>query len=241
MMRVLAAIAFSVLMVVFQAREASSQTTPQGGVAVKMSTLGVGFDGGVAVADQANVRVGVNFFNFNHDFDNDGITMAAQLKMRSVSAQFDWYPFAGSFHLSPGLMLYNGNRVEATASTPGGTQFTLGNETLLSSSISPVRGDAKIAFKRVAPSVLFGWGNVVPRGEKRWSIPVELGVVFSRAPTATLNLAGSACLPNGTNCRNIATEPLLQQDLRQEEANLNDDLSVLKIIPVISFGFGYRF
>jgi hypothetical protein len=99
----------------------------------------------------------------------------------------------------------------------------------------------EIAFKRVAPIVSFGWGNVVPRGERHWSIPVELGVVFSRAPTATLNLAGSACLPNGTNCRNIATEPLLQADLRQEEANLNDDLSVLKMIPIISVGFSYGF
>jgi hypothetical protein len=240
-MRLFAAIACSVLMIVFQAREATSQTTSHGGVAAKVSTLGFGFDGGVPVTEQANVRVGVNFFNFNHDFDNDGITMAAQLKLRSVSAEFDWFPFSGSFHVSPGLMLYNGNRVEATAFTPAGTQFTLGNDTLLSSASSPVRGNATIAFKRVAPSVLFGWGSVVPRGEKRWSLPVELGVVFSRAPTATLSLAGSACLPNGTNCRNIATEPLLQADLRQEEANLNGDLSVLKILPVISFGFSYGF
>ena len=240
-MRLFAAIAVSVLMIGFQAREASSQTTPHGGVAVKLSTLGFGFDGAVPVAEQSNVRVGFNFFSFNHDFDNDGITMAAQLKLRSVSAQYDWYPFAGSFHLSPGLMLYNGNRVEATAFTPGGTQFTLGNDTLYSSPANPVRGDATIAFKRVAPSVVFGWGNVVPRGERHWSIPVELGVVFSRAPTATLNLAGSACLPNGSNCRNIASEPLLQADVQQEQANLNDDLSVLKIIPVISFGFSYGF
>jgi hypothetical protein len=241
MMRLFAAIAVSVLMIGFQAREASSQTASHAGVAAKVSTLGFGFDGAVPVAEQSNVRVGINFFSLNHDFDNDGITMAAQLKLRSVSAQYDWFPFAGSFHLSPGLMLYNGNRVEASAFTPGGTQFDLGGDTLLSSPSNPVHGNATIAFKRVAPSVVFGWGNVVPRGEKRWSIPVELGVVFSRAPTATLNLAGSACLPNGSNCRNIATEPLLQADLREEEAKLNDDLSVLKIIPVISFGFGYSF
>jgi len=29
--------------------------------------------------------------------------------------------------------------------------------------------------------------------------------------------------------------------VRQQEQNLNDDIEVLKIIPVISFGFGYRF
>lgn len=239
-MRVFAAIAISILMIGFQAREASSQTTHPG-VAAKLSTLGFGFDGAVPVAEQANVRVGVNFFTFSHDFDNDGITLAAQLKMRSVSAQFDWFPFNGGFHVSPGLMLYNGNRVEATAFTPGGTRFDLGDDTLLSNPASPVRGNATVGFKKVAPSIAFGWGNIAGRGERRWSIPVELGVVYSRSPTASLNLSGSACLPNGTNCRDIATEPRLQADLRTEEANLNDDLSALKIIPIISFGFGYRF
>ena len=91
------------------------------------------------------------------------------------------------------------------------------------------------------PAITFGWGNIATRGDRRWTIPVELGVVFSRAPTATLSLGGSACLQNGSNCRNIATEPVLQADVHQEEANLNDDLSFFKLIPVISFGFGYRF
>jgi hypothetical protein len=240
-MRLLIAIAISVLIIGFQARAANAQTTAHGGVLINLSTLGYGFGAAVPVAERANVRVGVNLLTFSHDFDNDGITMAAQLKLRSVNTYFDWFPFAGGFHVSPGLMLYNGNRVEATAFTPGGTTFDLGNDTLLSNPANPAHGDARIAFKRVAPIVAVGWGNVVPRGERHWSIPVELGVVFSRAPTATLSLAGSACLPNGTNCRNIATEPLLQADLRQEEANLNDDLSVLKIIPVISVGFSYGF
>jgi hypothetical protein len=33
----------------------------------------------------------------------------------------------------------------------------------------------------------------------------------------------------------------LQADVRQQEANLNDDIEVLKVIPVFSVGFGYRF
>jgi hypothetical protein len=228
-------------MLLAQAAVGHTQTTT-GGVDVKIGTLGIGFDGAVGVTEKANVRVGVNFFNFNHDFDNDGITMAAHLKLRSVMAQFDWFPTSGSFHVSPGVMLYNGNRVEAASSVPGGQQFTLGNERLMSNPSNPVNGDAKVKFEKVAPAITIGWGNLARGGsDRRWSIPVELGVVFSRAPTATLNLGGSACLANGTNCRNVATEPQLQADLRQEEANLNDDLEVLKVIPVFSVGFGYRF
>jgi hypothetical protein len=138
-------------------------------------------------------------------------------------------------------MLYNGNRVEATAFVPAGQQFTLGNDRLLSNPSNPVNGDSKVSFGKVAPQITVGWGNIATRGDRRWSLPVELGVVFSRAPTATLNLGGSACLPNGANCRNVATEPALQADVRQQEAKINDDINVLKVIPVLSFGFGYRF
>src|SRR2546421_1927517 len=231
--------ALAIVMVLLHASTGQSQT--YGGVGVKLGTLGIGFDGAVAATDRSNVRVGVNFFNFNHDFDNDGITLAAHLKLRSVTAQFDFFPTGGSFHVSPGLMLYNGNRVEATAFVPGGQQFTLGNDRLLSNPSNPVNGDSRGSFKKVAPQITIGWGNIATGGDRRWSLPVELGVVFSRAPTATLNLGGSACLPNGTNCRNVATEPLLQADVRQQEAKINDDIDVLKIIPVFSFGFGYRF
>ena len=230
----------SVLVLVTFASEARSQEL-HGGVGVKLGTLGIGFDGAVPVSDRVNVRGGVNFFNFNHDFDNDGITLAAQLKMRSVHAQVDFFPSNGSFHVSPGLMLYNGNRVEATAFVPPGTTFDLGGEQLLSSPSSPVSGRATVGFKKVAPSITVGWGNIVPRGNRRWSIPVEIGAVFSSAPTAAYTLAGSACLANGTNCRNIASDPRLQADVLQQQADLNSDLSMLKIIPVISFGFGYGF
>ena len=214
---------------------------PAGGMDVKIGTLGIGFDGAVGVNEKSNVRVGVNFFTYNHDFDNDGITLAAHLKLRSVMAQYDFFPTGGSFRVSPGLMIYNGNRVDADAFVPAGQQFNLGNERLMSNPSNPVNGSAKVSFEKVAPAVTVGWGNIATHADRRWTIPVELGIVFSRAPKAVLNLGGSACLPNGTNCRNVATEPQLQADVRQQEAKLNDDIDVLKVIPVFSVGFGYRF
>jgi hypothetical protein len=147
------------------------------GVAVKVSTLGVGLDTAFPVFERANIRVGLNAFTFNHDFDNDGIALAASLRMRSVSTYFDWFAFGGGFHISPGVMLYNGNQVSAVASVPAGHSFDLGDAELFSSAADPVKGTAKIAFNKVAPSLLIGWANIVPRGNRRWSIPFELGVV----------------------------------------------------------------
>ena len=211
------------------------------GVAIKVGSLGFGVDAAVPVAQKVNIRAGVNALSVNHDFDNDGIILAASLKLRSVSVYLDWFPFGGGFHVSPGVMLYNGNKVGAVVTVPGGESFDLGDEELFSSATDPVNGVAAIDFKRVAPALVIGWGNIVPRGDRRWSIPFELGLVYSRAPTATMVLGGSACTRSGTNCRKIATDANLQARLAQEVAQLNSDLSFLKLTPVVSLGFSFKF
>lgn len=232
-------------MLVAGSRIADAQTLSSphsnAGVAVKVSTLGVGFDLAVPVAERLNVRGEVNTFGLSHDFDQDGITLAAKLKLRSVAAFLDWFPFGGGFHVSPGLMIYNGNEVDANATVTGNKSFSLGDDNLISNPANPVTGTATVGFEKVAPALLLGWGNIIPRGDRRWSIPFELGVVYSRAPIATLSLAGSACAPNGTACRNIATEPVLQADVLKEQDQLNSDLKVLKAYPVLSLGFSYKF
>lgn len=65
-----------------------SSNKPTVGVAVKASTLGIGFDAAVRVHPKVNVRGGFNFFSLSHDFDDteNNIVYAGKLKLRSVSA-----------------------------------------------------------------------------------------------------------------------------------------------------------
>jgi hypothetical protein len=243
-MRIFQAFVVAASAVVFAAAPAAAQdpgTHSSVGVAGKVSTLGPGVDVAFPVLERANVRVGFNMFTFNHDFDDDGITFGASLKLRSVTAALDWFAFGGGFHVSPGVMVYNGNEVNILAFVPPGHTFDLGDDTLFSSATNPITGSGKIAFDKIAPSLTLGWGNIIPRGNRRWSIPFELGLVYSRSPTATVTFAGSACLRNGTNCRNVGTDPTLQADVAREQSNMNDDLAVLKILPVLSLGFSYKF
>jgi len=208
------------------------------GVAGKVSTLGIQIEAAKPILNHANIRLGFNVFGLSDTFDNDGINMAANLNLRSFDVYFDWFPGGGSFHLSPGLVLYNGNEVTATATVPQGRKFSLGNEDLISNNVS---GNASVSYERVAPSLLLGWGNLVPRGQRRWSIPVEIGIVYTRAPTASLTLTGTACDFRGQNCRSIAADPQLQSDLKSEQDDMNHDLKDLKIYPVIGVGFSYKF
>jgi hypothetical protein len=185
-------------------------------------------------------------FNYGRDFNQDGIDYGAQLRFRSIEAHYDW--FLGGFHISPGLILNNHNRVEGSADVAGGGSFTLGGNTYISNPANPVTGTAQIDFSknRVSPMLTAGVGNLLRRSGRRFSINFEGGVVFQSSPQAVLNLGGSACL-NGV-CQNVATNSQLQSDILAEQDKINNGTApydvmhkVLKYYPVISIGFGYRF
>lgn len=211
------------------------------GAGVRLSSLGLGGEAAVALTPRSNLRGGFSAFGYSRGFSKDGISYAAQLSLRSVEAHYDWYPFAGRFHLSPGLMVYDGNKATATASVPGGQTFTLGGTEYLSQPSGSIGGNGKVEFNKVAPTFLVGFGNLVPRHGWRFSVNFEAGVVFHGSPQATLGLTGTVCAPTGLNCRNAATDPTVQSSIVDEQRKLDSDMSAFKVYPVISLGFSYRF
>jgi hypothetical protein len=216
-------------------------TTPRLGAGIKVSLLGIGGEVAVPVTDRMDIRAGFNGLGYSRNFNKDGVAYAAQLSFRSVEAHYDWFPFGGSFHLSPGLLVYNGNKVTANASVPGGQTFDLDNTTYSSDPANPVTGKGKIDFKKVAPTFTVGWGSLLPRNGRHWSIPFEIGFAYQDAPRATLSLAGGVCDSTGLNCRDISSDPTAQSNIQAEQTKINKDVSPFKFYPLISIGFGYRF
>jgi hypothetical protein len=92
------------------------------GVGVKLSLLGVGGEAAFAVTHRTNVRVGFNAFSYGTSVGRDGITYGGNLAFRSVQATYDIFPLGG-FHLSPGVLLYNGNSISANVSAAGRRDF----------------------------------------------------------------------------------------------------------------------
>ena len=210
------------------------------GVGAKISLLGIGGEAAIALTKRINVRGGFNFFNYSHGFDKDGINYGAQIAFRSAEAHLDWFPLGG-FHLSPGLLFYNDNHIDATATVSAGQQFTLGGVNYTSDSTNPVTGTAKLGFNKVAPTFLIGFGNLLPRNRRRFSLTTEFGVAYTGAPTASLNLVGTACTVPAAICVNAATDPTVQSNVQSEITKVNHDVSVLKFYPLASFGFGINF
>jgi len=209
------------------------------GVGVKVSTLGIGGEVAVAVSHRSNVRFGFNSFSYRHTFDKDGVTYKGTLDLRSAQATYDLF-FFKEFHVSPGVLVYNGNNVTANASVPGGQSFTLNNTNYVSDVADPVSGTGKLTVYKAAPMLLVGFGNLVPRS-RHFSTSFEIGAAYQGPPRVTLNLGGSACDSTGLFCRSISSDPTIQANLVSEQAKLNKSTSPYKFYPVLSFGVGFRF
>ena len=209
------------------------------GVGVKLSTLGIGGEAAIPLGHRSNVRVGFNLFNYSHTFNKDGIAYKGTLNLRSAQATYDFFPIGG-FHISPGVLLYNGNSLTANASVPGGQAFTLNNVTYLSDAADPVAGTGKLSLSKAAPMVLIGLGNLVPRSH-HFSTTFEVGAAYQGPPRIGLNLTGSVCDTTGIFCRSIASDPTVQSNIAAEQSKLEKKASPFRFYPVISFGIGYKF
>lgn len=213
------------------------------GVGVKVTSLGPGAEVAVRVNHRSNVRAGFNMITYDRSFDKDGVSYAGQLQFKTFEAHYDFFPSAGNFHVSPGLLVYLGDPITATATVPVNQSFSLGGTTYYSDPGNPSHGSGRINFNQVAPVVTVGWGNLVSRKEgKHFSVPFEVGVAFQGAPKATLNLAGNVCVTApGVDCVNAATDPTVQNNVVAEQNKVNNDMSFFKVYPIISIGIGYKF
>lgn len=210
------------------------------GLAFRTSTLGLGADAGIRIARPVNVRVGFSSFHYTRTLTSDGVPYHGALRLHSFQTIVDWFPFSRSFHVSPGVLFFNGNRVTAVATPPVGQILTAGPEAFVSDPQNPIRGNAKSATRKVAPMVLAGFGNLVPHN-RHFGYSVDFGVVFQGAPKSTFTLAGGACDPSGEFCARATEDSSIQAEAKSAQNDLDHHVRFLKYYPVMSVEFGYRF
>jgi hypothetical protein len=222
-----------------KAPEGSSR--PGFAIAFKTSSLGLGFESGVSMSRFIDIRGGFDMFTLNPSFTDSGVRYKGNLRLRSAQALVDLKPFSDWFHISPGMMIYNGNQLTATASVPGGQTFSLGGASFRSNPANPINGSGQMTFRKAAPMVLFGFGTLVPHS-RHFTFYNDIGVVFQGEPKTVLNLAGSACDPvTGLACVNAATDPTIQSQVQAQQTKINNDTKIAKYYPVFALGFGFKF
>ncbi|MDE3105310.1 MAG: hypothetical protein KGK08_09065 [Acidobacteriota bacterium] len=205
----------------------------------KVDTLGGGVEVATPLARRLNLRATVNFVDFSYAFSLDGIAYTTKVNFRSGVANLDWFPFHGRFRISPGFVYFN-NSLGGTVSVDPGKQFTLNDVNYINSIDDPVGGKVGITYARhMAPMVTIGTGNIIPRNGKHFSMPFEVGLVYTGAARMDITLSGTACTVAG--CFNAATDPTTQQNLQQEIQSINQTISKFPFYPVLSTGVAFRF
>ena len=212
-------------------------------VGVYVSTLGPGVEVALPLSNHFNVRAGFNLFEYSTSITQSGITYGADITLRSAQASLDWFPRGKKFHISPGVLLYNGNRVNANLMIPVSTSFALDSVSYYSDPADPLTGSAKMSFPMAGPQLTFGFGNMLPRWKKQhFSIPFEFGAAYFGNGTALLQFTGSACTSlGGINCMPVNTFTRFQTDLAAEQTIIENDLHYARIFPILHLGISYKF
>lgn len=206
-------------------------------IGFRASTLGLGVEFATPLAGRINLRSSFNLFAFNDPYSMDGLNYDARMHLQSSQTTLDW--FVGKFHISPGF-LYLKNAMSAQVFVGPGKTFVLGTQTFLNSVDDPVTGSSYVIFPRtIAPLLLFGYGNLLPRHGEHLSLPVEAGVAYTGAAQINVDLNGTACVTNG--CVNFSQNADAQKFLKQEINILNEDLKHYPVFPIVSVGLAYRF
>ena len=203
------------------------------------SSLGTGAELAIPVASTLNLRAGASYLLWHYPFNIDGIDYNPGLKFTSARATVDWFPHHGAFHISAGA-LYFRNAIGGSADVVEGQTFSLGGTNYINSVDDPIHGTATITYgKQIAPMVLLGFGNILPRSGRHLSMPFEFGGAYMRPPALNLKLSGTACTTQG--CFNAATDPQVQANVTKEVNTLQSDIRFLQVYPIVSLGLACRF
>jgi len=196
---------------------------------LKVGTLGVGADMTIGISKKLNARANLNYFSYGktitEDEDEDGSgggTIKPKLNLLTMGALLDWHPWAQGFRISAGLYL-NKNKLDLTAETSDTVEI---NEHEYS--VSDLGG--KVDFNSLAPYFGIGYGNAV-QANGHWHFSFDIGALYSGSPQVALWATAS----------DPALQAQLDADIAEEVKDIEDDVEMYTIHPVISLGVSYLF
>ncbi len=209
-------------------------------IAAVVGTTGIGLDFSTTLSAYLNVRVGATYLGASSSFVQSGYPIDATVRLASGRAMVDWFPNAGGFHVSLGVLLPNFTQAGGHALIPAHQEIDLGGVAYRSDPDDPLGVTGALHVNRVQPLLTVGWGNPISRNyHKHFSFPTEIGVAYQGVPSFNIGVTGSACT---TTCSPVADDPGFQQNLEEFTGEIKSDLAAYgRFYPIISTGVSYRF
>jgi len=189
-------------------------------------TTGVGASLWITASDRFTITLGYGALDVDEDYATDEADYTGTANLANGHAILNWHPFKGSFHLSGGAILAD-DQFDAVATPAAGATYEFNGVEYPASVVGNLTADAKVA-DGVVPYAGIGW-STRPRHEG-FGFFLNLGVMFSGSVEAKLAADGP-----------IASDPIFQQNLAQEQQDLQDELDQYKVFPVVRAGLIYRF
>ena len=191
-------------------------------VSVKGSTLGLGIELDALLPDSMSGRIGINAYDYKKKVSNNSIDYDMNLKLQTVEAMADYYPYLGAFRMTAGL-LYNHNRGDFTALPDASGNYSINGNTYTSAQVGSLQGS--MTFNRVAPYLGIGWGNPVAR-DKSLGLAADVGILYQGVPTATL--------------ATTSTDPGVRSSVASEQTKFQKSVNNFRYYPVISIALTYQ-
>ncbi|MGD0158219.1 MAG: hypothetical protein ABSB50_19175 [Terracidiphilus sp.] len=227
------------------------------GLQAGIGLMGINMQAAVEANRHLNIRGIGNYFSYTVNNIKvsggngaNGVNASASLNFATAGVALDYYPWPNhGFRLSPGVMLYNQNVISASGTSSPGNSITLNSTKYYADSVNPFLLNPRLGLNthQQAFTATMGWGNLISRRGGHFSVPFEIGAVFTGVPTLALNITGNGCTnsadvaTNGPSCVNMATNSNAQAAITAQIAKYQSDLNPLKVYPIVSLGFGFNF
>ncbi len=198
------------------------------GIALTAGLSGVGVDLALPINPNFGLRATVSGLQLSHNgtYGTSNV-WTGNLKLAQYGLLGDYYPFAGNFRLSAGL-IYDANRLDVNG-TANGT-YTFGGQTYNAGEIGTANGT--VTWNRFAPYLGIGAGNLV--GSPGFHTGFDLGVLYAGRPSVALT---ATCSTGAVTCN----QSTLNQDVATEQANLQNEANKFRFWPVAQIEIGYAF
>ena len=210
------------------------------GPGIPPGPTGIGVEAAVPNGAYWNIRAGVSYFGYTGTYKTVNSPFDGHLRLGAARLGVDWYPLAGGFHVSLGMLVPELTQVTASLNLQPGKTIKVEGAEYTTDSTNPFRGTAHSEIYPVAPVLTVGWGNLIPRNyHRRWSFPIEVGAAYQGPPTVHVSYTGDICrVGHACHPADAGFNQNLNTAIRDANSNLD---RYARFYPIITAGVGCRF
>lgn len=196
------------------------------GVGGQVGTLGVQGFVVAPLGKYFSARLGAGVLpSWSFKVDSGDINYDFDMHLYTLGAMLDWHPGGSGFRVSGGVIL-NNHEIKSTAKPYADATVDIGGVTYVGKDVGTL--DAKAEFNTFAPYLGIGYNGAF-RQNGNLFFTMEVGIMFWGSPNVTLTSNTSLDVPG------------LDDALRKQESDLEDQLDFLQYYPVAAIGITWTF